>query len=470
MLWIALSVGFTIISAASLTAFLKWRHYRLQAEILKAQLKEETDAHEKNRAHCKILEEKIFQAHEIEIKFSMLTQQSEELKQNILQNNKNIEEKQQRILELEQIRARLEENLRQQIQQLKDQEQIRADSLKSAKEAMFETGSKVFREEAEQWHLKTNEGMSALKQTVAMLQERLITTEQQTTNIRQALLSPAGAGALGEVSLENTLTNMGLVPEKDFWMQYHIPAGNGEGIKRPDALVKLPHEQWVIIDSKSSKFFLETTENNQQLTAEEKISQIQKSMQNHIRTLSSKSYQQALLRHIRAQKISAENPICITLLFIPSETVLESLRANSPHLLNEALEQEILLVGPSSLLGVLLALKHQIIGHRQQQEYENILNSMKDFMKHFEKMIISANKMEKELFDFVNHFSQFSQLLNKQIHRSEKLKTIGLDFSAGLKNAQARPMKNFQIIEGSGALIEIEKEEPAELESANEPA
>ena len=85
---------------------------------------------------------------------------------------------------------------------------------------------------------------------------------------KNALLNPGSAGRMSELTLENILKASGLKEKQDlsddgdFILQPYIVGENQSG-KRPDAMVFLPKDQILIIDSKSSSHFLQLQQNYQ---------------------------------------------------------------------------------------------------------------------------------------------------------------------------------------------------------------
>src|SRR2546421_3781679 len=87
-----------------------------------------------------------------------------------------------------------------------------------------------------------------LAQMVRQLGDGVGTLRQETGNLVSALKRPATRGAWGEIQLRNVVEMAGMVPHCDYVEQSTIQTG--EGLLRPDMLVKLPGGKLIVVDSK----------------------------------------------------------------------------------------------------------------------------------------------------------------------------------------------------------------------------
>ena len=72
----------------------------------------------------------------------------------------------------------------------------------------------------------------------------------------RALTNPGGAGQMSEIGLENALKNLGLERGRDYVIQPHVTGEEGSAL-RPDAMVFLPNDMVMVIDSKASKHIID---------------------------------------------------------------------------------------------------------------------------------------------------------------------------------------------------------------------
>ncbi|NBV07387.1 MAG: DNA recombination protein RmuC, partial [Proteobacteria bacterium] len=133
---------------------------------------------------------------------------------------------------------------------------------------------------------------------ITNLDEKVAKSEEISAQIKNALLTPKAAGDISEITLENILKASGLKEKDsrdgvgDYILQSHFSTANQEG-KRPDAILFLPDNNIVIIDSKSSSHFIDLFEARKQKDAElEKniLAKLKESMRKHAESLKKRNY------------------------------------------------------------------------------------------------------------------------------------------------------------------------------------
>ncbi len=116
------------------------------------------------------------------------------------------------------------------------------------------------KEVIEQTIADLNEKFSNILNKVSSLDDDVKKTCGDVNFTKNALLNPGGAGQISEITLENILKSSGLRQKKDindagdYIMQSHFSDSQNIG-KRPDAIVFMPGDNMLIIDSKSSSHF-----------------------------------------------------------------------------------------------------------------------------------------------------------------------------------------------------------------------
>jgi DNA recombination protein RmuC len=195
---------------------------------------------------------------------------------------------------------------------MQDWELQRSESLKAAKASILEAGGQLStklledhkreaeaaKKEAEALAKKATEElfekMTTVSNKVAALNEQNSETKEKMATVWRALASPGGSGFLAEVGLENSLKNLGLEPVRDYIMQYAI-ASHEAGSLRPDAVIFLPQDMVMVIDSKASKFLLEIAEAENTESEMALLQKLKKTMNEHLKALISKDYRAAIL-------------------------------------------------------------------------------------------------------------------------------------------------------------------------------
>jgi DNA recombination protein RmuC len=150
-------------------------------------------------------------------------------------------------------------------------------------------------------------------------------------------------GDWGEYQLELLLEKAGLEKDIHFFAQNSFKDENGKE-KRPDFLIQLPEDKWLIIDCKVSlvaydRFYQSETEEEQKLALKEHIN----SLRQHVKNLSSKRYEQ--LYDIQSPDY--------TLLYVPIETAYTLAVREDQQLFLEALEKNVVVVTASTLLATM---------------------------------------------------------------------------------------------------------------------
>ncbi|PIR39503.1 MAG: hypothetical protein COV35_03035 [Alphaproteobacteria bacterium CG11_big_fil_rev_8_21_14_0_20_39_49] len=256
-----------------------------------------------------------------------------------------------------------------------------------------------------------------LVESVNSLQEGVKKSEV----VHRALLSPSGAGSLGEITLENIFRNSSLIKGQDYHMQYSVSSSEGRGL-RPDAVVFLPDNNVMVIDSKASKFFAELGEENIDASKEKEIyAGLKRSMNENLKGLASKEYSKAI-------EDEAGKSLARVYMFLPTETALEKLRKADPQFIEKAWSQGICPVGPTGLLNELLRASMIISGARQEENAKIIINQVKDLLSNVATLNEHANKLGKGLKSAIDNYDRFSGSFNRSfMSKANKICKLGVD-------------------------------------------
>ena len=176
----------------------------------------------------------------------------------------------------------------------------------------------------------------------------------ETAGLKKALRQPQTRGQWGELQLRRCIEIAGMTEHVDFELQETLQTE--EGRLRPDARFLLPEGRSFVADSKVP---LDAFLDAQEAEAEaERLSQLERharQAREHVRSLSSKAYQ--------AQFGAGEMPDLVVC-FIPNEPALHAAFGADPTLFDYALERNVLVVGPTSLVGLLRTME---LGWRQER-------------------------------------------------------------------------------------------------------
>ena len=204
----------------------------------------------------------------------------------------------------------------------------------------FKENLEVFRKRVEEIHSSHLQNSGSLKQQL----EQLSLLNNQLSNDAQNLASALQGksqrrGAWGELILERTLELSGLERGREFELQVST-----EERLRPDAVIYLPEDRMIIVDSKVSLVDYErscnATDDKERLQA---LSRHATAVRTHIKSLSEKGY---------PDLFAGKTPE-MTMMFMPIEPAFGAALSADPELFEFAFSHRIILVTPSTLLAAL---------------------------------------------------------------------------------------------------------------------
>ncbi len=176
----------------------------------------------------------------------------------------------------------------------------------------------------------------------------------ETAGLKKALRQSDVRGQWGELQLRRCVEIAGMTEHVDFEMQETLRTEDGR--LRPDALFLLPEGRSFVADSKVPlEAFLDAQEAEVEADRKLHLERHARQAREHVRSLSSKDYQ--------GQFKPGEMPDLV-ICFIPNEPALHAAFSADPGLFDYALERNVLLVSPTSLIGLLRTME---LGWRQER-------------------------------------------------------------------------------------------------------
>jgi DNA recombination protein RmuC len=227
------------------------------------------------------------------------------------------------------------------------------------------------------------------------ISKQIDTLNQTTTALQSALKSTSARGAWGEQQLRNVIELAGMLPYCDFFEQTTV-TGN-DRTQRPDAVIKLPNEGCVVIDSKTPlDSYLKAQETSDPTLRQQLLSEHAKALAGHAKVLADKKYWEQFNR-------SPEYVI----MFIPGESFLADALRSDGSLLEAAMRSRVLIASPVNLLALLLAVakgwqafqiaehaeKIAALGRELYERVDTVLESVEKTGRGLETAITAYNKM-----------------------------------------------------------------------------
>ena len=195
--------------------------------------------------------------------------------------------------------------------------------------------------------LQTRTLLEQMGQTIGNL-------NNETAGLKKALRQPQTRGQWGELQLRRCVEIAGMTEHVDFELQATLRTEDGR--LRPDAIFRLPEGRSFVADSKVPlDAFLDAQECETESERRTHLERHARQAREHVRSLSSKDYQ--------GQFDAGEMPDLVVC-FIPNEPALHAAFGADPGLFDYALERNVLLVSPTSLIGLLRTME---LGWRQER-------------------------------------------------------------------------------------------------------
>jgi len=228
--------------------------------------------------------------------------------------------------------------------------------------------------------LQTKTLLEQMGQTIGNL-------NNETAGLKKALRQPQTRGQWGELQLRRCVEIAGMTEHVDFELQQTLRTEGGS--LRPDARFLLPEGRSFVADSKVPlDAFLDAQESEVESERRVHLDRHARQAREHVRSLSSKDYQ--------GQFNPGETPDLV-ICFIPNEPALHAAFAADPELFDYALERNVLLVSPTSLIGLLRTME---LGWRQERmvaEAAEIAEAAKTLHTRFGKFLGDFDKIGRGL-------------------------------------------------------------------------
>ncbi|PIJ50802.1 recombinase RmuC [Erwinia sp. OLTSP20] len=271
-----------------------------------------------------------------------------------------------------------------------------------------------FGQEARERHTLTHE--------IRQLQQLNARMAEEAVNLTRALKGDNKTqGNWGEVILNRVLEASGLREGYEYDTQVAIQLEN-QGRMQPDVIVHLPQNKDVVIDAKMTLVAYERYFNAQDdATRELAMSEHVTAIRSHLRQLSRKDY----------HRLPGVRSLDYVLMFIPVEPAFLLALDRQPELINEALQQNIMLVSPTTLLVALRTIsnlwryEHQ---SRNAQQIAERASRLYDKMRLFvDDMSAIGQNLDRASDSYRLAMKKLSEGRGNLIAQSERFRQLGVE-------------------------------------------
>lgn len=311
-----------------------------------------------------------------------------------------------------------------------------------------------------------HDNFSGVLEKVKSLNDDTEKTRYDLDLVKNGLLNPTGAGLTSEITLSNILKASGLVEKEtkdgagDYILQTSFNTQNNEeDIKRPDGIVYLPSNNYIIIDSKSSKHFLElqqSIENKNEEEVKEIKRKIKERMNKHLTSLSSKDYQKAQADYLNLNK--ENNATIMTIMFLQTEKMLETIREIDPNFERKCYESNVFACTPLGLINLLNSAKYTIQKEKQNLNFNNLKEELRKLFDNFGNLFLHSKNIGKSLEKAVTEYNALADTFNKKLLlRLRNMEKVGIETNK--RNFETSKLETYQILAQSLNTIDSEAEE-----------
>ena len=219
--------------------------------------------------------------------------------------------------------------------------------------------------------------LGEVKKHLETLAQSNATLAQETQQFRQVLHSNQARGKWGEETLRRVVEAAGMSAHCDFTEQ------TSSGETRPDLVVKLPGERFIIVDAKVPDFdFLNALESAEPMKRAEALTAHAQKLKATIKALADRDYPRQF-----------PNALDYVVLFVPAESLFSAALEGDHDLIVWAAERRILLATPASLIALLRSVSVSWQQHAQTENAQKIAEAAQElfmrvvtFTEHLEKI------------------------------------------------------------------------------------
>ncbi|MDY7098625.1 MAG: DNA recombination protein RmuC [Pseudomonadota bacterium] len=185
------------------------------------------------------------------------------------------------------------------------------------------------------------DAFSSLNREIELMRNSQEQVRKEAERLGNSLTNaPKARGRWGERALQNVLEQCGLAEHTDFHLEHSVETEAGR--LRPDAIVNVPGQKKLVIDSKVSlNAYQAAFEADDDAERKRHLDLHAKSMRGHVQTLGSKAYQNQF-----------EDAPDYVVMFVPGEHFVAAALEHDPELWDFAFSNKVLLATPTNLVAI----------------------------------------------------------------------------------------------------------------------
>ena len=282
----------------------------------------------------------------------------------------------------------------------------------------------TFEEAMKRLHAEQEMTIKAMREdqerAVKELREQTERIGNDAASLTQALKGDSKMqGDWGEMILEKTLEDCGLIQDQQYFLQENYKDKDGNNL-RPDAVIVFPNEERAVIDAKVSLTAYQAAIKEEDATLRERyMKEHVTSIKKHVDELSAKNYEKLV-------------PGCIgfVLMFVPYESGYSAALKTDPSILQYAYRKHIIILSPSNLLMALQLTHTMWQNFHMTKNVEEILYQSNELFDKFvtfaETFVKIGTNIERLQQDFNKAKGQLNEGKGNIVRRLEGLKTLGI--------------------------------------------
>jgi DNA recombination protein RmuC len=237
--------------------------------------------------------------------------------------------------------------------------------------------------------------LGEVKKQLETLAQSSQALSQETQQFRMVLKSNQARGRWGEETLRRVVEAAGMSAHCDFSEQTQA------GDSKPDLVVRLPGERFIIVDAKVPDLdFLTALETADPLNRAESLAAHAAKLKSTIRALADRDYPRQF-----------PNALDYVVLFLPAESLFSAALEGDHDLIVWAAGKRILLATPASLIALLRSVSVSWQQHAQTENAQKIAEAAQElysrvvkFTEHFEKIRGGLEKANSAFNDAASSF------------------------------------------------------------------